>query len=121
MAETWISMPELTALIGADMAKTLCNLRGGTPMYVPATASAGHTLAGIIGTRNMELLCAEFPGMYITVPNGRKQEPRKGEIMSRLEEGRSHAAIALELGVTERYVRMVASCVPVARQLTLPL
>ena len=121
MAETWISMPELTALIGADMAKTLCRLRGGTPMYVPASASAGHTIARTIGTKGMELLCAEFSGMYITVPNGRKQEPHKGEIMNRLEEGQSHSVIALELGVTERYVRMVASCVPIARQLTLPL
>lgn len=121
MAETWVSMPELTGLIGEDMAKTLCRMRGGTPMYIPATASAGHELAKTIGTRAMDLLCAEFSGMYITVPNGRKQEPHKGEIMNRLEQGQSHSAIALELGVTERYVRMVASCVPVTQQLTLPL
>lgn len=121
MAETWISLPELAALIGTDMAKTLCTVRGGTPLYVPASADAGHALAKIIGVRGMQMLCAEYGCRYITVPNGRKQEPHKGAIMERLERGQSHARIALELGVTERYVRMVAACLPVARQLTLPL
>lgn len=121
MAETWVSLPELADLIGEDMGKTLCRLRGGTPMYIPVAASAGHELAKIIGTRAMECLCARFAGRYITVPNGKRPEPHKGEILNRLEKRQSHASIALNLGVTERYVRMVAANLPMVRQLTLPL
>jgi hypothetical protein len=120
MAENWVSMPELTDLIGKDRAAALCAWHGGTPLYVPMQAHAAHALARVVGPIAMRLLCAKFSGEYITVPNGRKPEAYKTDVMRRLDAGMSQAAVALELGLTERYVRMVAADMPKVKQLPLP-
>lgn len=109
MAETWVSMPELKELLGRDKAALLCRMKGGVPFYVPAKVDGKHQLAGILGEFGMGLLCGEFSGMYITVPTGKLLEPRKPDVLRLLREGRSHSSIAVALGVTERYVRMVAA------------
>lgn len=121
MAETWVPLPELAALIGEDRARALARKHGGTPIYVPVKPCATHLLAFIVGMQAMVVLCSAFGGEYITVPNGRRAEPQKGDVLRRLEAGQSPSAIALELGITERYVRMVAARLPRMRQLTLPL
>lgn len=119
MAETWVSMSELKDLLGRDKAALLCRMKGGVPFYVPAKADPRHQLAGLLGEFGMGLLCGEFPGLYITVPTGKLLEPRKPDVLRLLGEGKSHSSIASELGVTERYVRMVAAQpAPNAVQLT---
>ncbi|MDR2504185.1 MAG: RNA helicase [Deltaproteobacteria bacterium] len=120
MAETWVSYPELEDIIGKDKAGQLCRLRGGTPLYIPVKPNADHYLARTLGLLPMRALCLKFPAQKITVPNGRKAAPHKDGIIDRLLAGRPHASIALELGVTERYVRMIAADMPCARQLRLP-
>ena len=120
MAETWVSMTELSAMIGADAARTLSVARGGVPFYVPKEADSRHLLARIVGVRGLISLSAEFGGEYITVPNGRKADPYKPAVLRALEKGESHADIALRLGVTERYVRALAASMPQTRQLPLP-
>jgi DNA-binding NarL/FixJ family response regulator len=119
MAETWVSMEELTEFLGRDKARLLCRLKGGIPFYVPGKADPRHALAGAIGEFGMRRLCQEFPGEYITVPNGNKLEPKKPEVKKLLKEGKSHKAVAETAGVTERYVRMVAAGIGNDRQLTL--
>ena len=47
-------------------------------------------------------------GLRVTLPNRRKGEPFKDRIVRMLETGKSPGRIALELGVTERYVRILA-------------
>ena len=117
----WVSLPELTGILGKDMAKTLCVVRGGVELYIPKAASATHDLARIVGMHGMVVLCAEFGGQTITVPNGKHPEPQKQAIVKRLEIGHSQRKIALELGVTERWVQMVASAVQGNTQCRLPL
>lgn len=111
MAETWVSYPELSDIIGADAARALCACRGGVPFYVPRRDAAGASalwLARIVGQRALAALCGEYGGMYIAVPNGRRAEPYKRKALSLLERGRSQRDVALELGLTERYVRRLA-------------
>ena len=120
MPETWVSRPELDMLIGKDAAEALCRHHGGVPVYVPRKPDPSAPLCLIIGPAAMRALCLEFGGLHITVPNGRKAEAFKGEIVRRLDEGKAHNAIALEVGVTERYVRLLASAhCKGPRQLTL--
>lgn len=119
MAETWISKEELVDLLGEDKANLLCRLKGGVPFYVPAKADPRHALAGAIGEYGMKRLCAEFPGEYITVPNGKKTEVKKPEVKKLLGQGNSQKTVAELAGVTERYVRMVAAESDDDRQLTL--
>jgi DNA-binding NarL/FixJ family response regulator len=121
MAETWVSLPELAEIVGTDAAGFLCAARGGVSFYVPKEPDPRHVLARIVGERALIALSAEFGGQYITVPNGRKPDPRKPEVLRALERGEGHAAIALKCGVTERYVRALAAAVPKVRQLTLPV
>lgn len=120
MAETWISRPELEEVIGRDAAETLCRSYGGVPMYVPRKADLTCQLGRILGPLPLAALAAEYGGLRITVPNGRRGEPYKAAIARKLEDGHSYDKIALELGVTERYVRLVARARKVQpRQLSL--
>ena len=108
MAETWISRPELEEVIGRDGADALCRTYGGVPVYVPRKADPACCLGRILGPLALSALSAEYGGLRITVPNGRRGEPYKAAIARKLENGRPHEEIALELGVTERYVRLIA-------------
>lgn len=120
MAETWVSRPELEDLIGRNAAEVLCRCHGGVPVYVPVKVDADSALGRIIGIGPLRVLSSLYGGESITVPNGRRTEPFKGRILALLEEGHSCAAIALELGVTDRHVRELASRArPRARQLSL--
>jgi hypothetical protein len=109
MAETWVSMAELTELVGAETARRLSVARGGVPFYVPQAADPGHFLAGIAGVRGMAVLCSRFGGERITVPNGRKADPHKAAVLRELARGGNPAEIAMALGVTERYVYALAA------------
>lgn len=121
MAETWVSRPELEEVLGKDGADLLCRVSGGVPVYVPIKADAATHLGRILGPLKLRALANIYGGMRITVPNGRKAEPFKNSIINKIESGLACDKIALEIGVTERYVRMVAQAcrAPKARQLSL--
>lgn len=102
----WIYETSLVALLGADMAETLCMCKGGVEFYVPKQARPEHELAKIVGLKGMQALCASYKGNFITVPSPGVQKTR---VLKLLDEGRPKAVIARECGVTERYVYMLAN------------
>lgn len=108
MAETWVSRPELEEVIGRDAAEALCRAYGGVPVYVPRRADPASQLGRVLGPLALSALAVEYGGLKITVPNGRRPEPCKAAIARKIEAGHSYEKIALELKVTERYVRLVA-------------
>ena len=117
----WVSMVELEDLLGKDKARVLTASIGGIATYIPQEADISHNLAKLITLPGMQALCAKFGKSWITLPNGRN-EPYQGRILKLLGEGRkSRAAIAAEVGCTERYVYMVATIEPKQQQLTLPM
>ena len=109
MAENWISRPELEEIIGREAANALCRAGGGVPLHVPYSPDPTSWLGRLLGPGPLAALCAEYGGMRSTVPNGRRPETHKRAVIRLLEAGHSHSSIALELGVTERYVRMLAA------------
>mgnify|MGYP003279676434 CR=1 FL=1 len=109
MAENWIPYPELAELIGRDAADTLCRTYGGIPLYIPRYAGSDYPLSRLIGFSALRALVLGYGGLRITVPNGRKTAPVKDEVLSMIERGLPHEEIAMKAGVTERYVRMLAS------------
>ena len=124
MAVTWISLPELRDIVGKDAACALSVHCGGVSVHVPKKESPSHALAKVLGVPGMKKLCAAYGGTWIMAPNGRRPEPFKEQIAALLATGgKTKKAIALQLGVTERYVYMVAGYGPgpAAEQLTLPL
>ena len=76
--------------------------------YIPRKPVAGSPLSAVLGMKRMERLCAAFGGLRVTLPNRRKGESFKDRIVRMLSSGKSPGRIALELGVTERYVRILA-------------
>lgn len=108
MAELWVSYPELERAIGHDAAQTLCRVHGGVPVYVPYPDARGTGLEKIIGPGPTRALASFYGGGYITVPNHRRQEPLKPRVVAGIEAKRHYRDIALEVGVTERYVRSIA-------------
>ena len=105
MSEVWISCAELEETIGKAGASLLCAAVGGASMFIPRAPVKGAYLTALLGEERMGRLCAGF--VRIVVPN-RRREPYKARIVRMLEAGKSPVAIALELGVTERYVRILA-------------
>ncbi|WP_347289069.1 RNA helicase [Bilophila wadsworthia] len=108
MGELWVSHDELVDAIGDDGADLLCRAVGGVSTYIPRKPVAGSPISAVLGMKRMERLCAAFGGLRVTLPNRRKGEPFKDRIVRMLETGKSPGNIALELGVTERYVRILA-------------
>ena len=108
MGELWVSHDELVDAIGDDGADLLCRAVGGVSTYIPRKPVAGSPLSAVLGMERMERLCAAFGGLRVTFPNRRKGEPFKDRIVRMLSSGKSPGNIALELGVTERYVRILA-------------
>ena len=98
MGELWVSHDELVDAIGNDGADLLCRAVGGVSTYIPRKPVAGSPLSAV----------AAFGGLRGTLPNRRKGEPFKDRIVRMLGSGKSPGRIALELGVTERYVRILA-------------
>jgi len=107
MSLRWISLNELSQVIGKDLAKVLCEAYGGRNPYLPARPKPGHELEMIIGRRALEALAAYAGGYHLDIPNMRRQMPAKEQIWDSLDAGKSHDAIAEELGVSTRYVRAV--------------
>ena len=120
MGELWVSHDELVDAIGDDGADLLCRAVGGVSTYIPRKPVAGSPLSAVLGMKRMERLCAAFGGLRVTLPNRRKGEPFKDRIVRMLENGKSPGRIALELGVTERYVRILARQIPGSASGTIP-
>jgi hypothetical protein len=104
----WVSLPELEAIIGTDGAKRLCVMSGGVPIHIPSQPRGADLLTRALGMPTARALAAIFGGNTITVPNGNREEPHKGRILRLLSEGKSKSEIALECGVTLRYVFKLA-------------
>lgn len=102
---TWVSEPELVAVIGKDMASTLCKYRGGIPLYVPKHPRPEHEVAKIVGMPAFEALCNQYGGEHITVPCG---GVRKEALVNALKAGKNKRQAARECGVSVRYAFMVA-------------
>ena len=68
----------------------------------------------------MTILCAEYGGQRIMLPNTCRTESKKQKIMQLLEEKMLPRDIALQMGVTDRWVRAVASQMREYENINLP-
>jgi len=120
MASTWVSFGELSGLIGMDMATVLCRMQGGVDIHIPKMVTPQSPLARYVGYTALRALASVYGGTNIIVPNHRKDEPKKHQVLLMLDAGMGARDIALELALTERYVRYVAACArPGIRQVSL--
>ncbi|OEU65802.1 MAG: hypothetical protein BA863_08925 [Desulfovibrio sp. S3730MH75] len=117
---TWPPLlKELADMLGRECALVLAENFGGVSEYIPQKARADHDIAKQIGMERMGVLCKVYGGESITIPRGMNLNPKKPQIKKLLGE-KSHRQIARDLGVSERYVRLVANEQPKAMQGMLP-
>lgn len=120
MASTWVSYGELAGIIGTDMANVLCRTHGGVELHIPKMTTHTSELVKFIGYPALCSLSFVYGGTCIVVPNRRKDEPKKSQVLLLLDEGMCPRDVALKLALTERYVRHVAaSARPGIRQASL--
>lgn len=104
--DIWVSEPDLEDVVGREATTLLCVTYGGIATYIPVAPQAEHPLGRLLGLRALEALCARYGGHSIVTPNGRRKAARKLIPVLR-KQGMQAQEIALECGVTERYVRLV--------------
>lgn len=120
MASRWVSMVELEMLIGKEAAQVLCRHAGGVSHRCPVHPHTDTLFARLIGAPALKKLCQAYGGEMIVLPNG-QHTTKKMDIVARLEQGKSCRQIAMELGLTERWVEIVAKDLrPRAVQARLP-
>lgn len=103
---TWpIGLRRLAEIIGPAAAVRLAEIYGGTDSnHVPKKARRDHPWVQVIGLDKMELLCKAIGPSKIDIPRGTFRDLKKARIIG--SDGSSRE-IALRIGCTERYVRMV--------------
>lgn len=107
MGRKWLSFEVLQSVVGEAAAHALCRNLGGLSWYLPVSPEAAHPVAAVAGMEALRALCGLFaPGM-VTIPKSCRRTSRKCDIITRLERGLACRDIALELGVTDRYVQHV--------------
>ncbi len=106
---TWPPLlQELADTLGREPALVLAENFGGVSDYIPQKPRADHKIAKVIGMERMAVLCEVYGGVWMTIPRGVNLDPKKPQIEKLLGE-KSHRQIARDLGVSERYVRLVAN------------
>lgn len=109
MSSQAISWAELIETVGQDAATALCTTYGGVSKYVPADFRRGDLIV-ILGTYAAAALSARFGGETLMLPNAvNKRPPVKARIIQLLAAGWSIRRIALEVGTTEAWVKIVKS------------
>lgn len=108
MATLWVPYWRLIEVIGEESARAFCLVYGGVDYSVPKKPNA--ELLELIGV-DAWALCAEFPGIDITLPNEVKRPPtKKDAIVEMVANLRARGVtprpkeIALILGCTKRHV-----------------
>ncbi len=102
------SLRELARVIGPKAAMALHEAVKGVETPVPKRADPQHPLVGIIGYEAFQALVGAYGGQRLDLPRGIDQDVKKVAIMDAAGTG-SKRAIALRLGVSQRYVRRVTN------------
>ncbi|MDR1359474.1 MAG: RNA helicase [Deltaproteobacteria bacterium] len=105
----YLSQIDLELVLARAEALRLCRLYGGVEMYLPRAPDTRHPYCGVVGILGLKAMCAAFGGGNVTLPKGNHLPPKKSEILSRLDRGEAPREIALDLQVTERWVRHLAA------------
>lgn len=104
------SLRDLAAVIGPAPAQRLAEAVAGVETHIPKRADPLHPLAAIIGMEAMQALVKAYGGQRLDLPKGMTCALAKVAIMDAAAAGTaSKRDIALTLGVTQRYVRLVTN------------
>lgn len=101
------AMDKIAAAIGADAARALARLFGGTSLYVPRAMGEHHPICAAIGREAADRLAAWTGGSALVVP---KQPERRARVHELRQGGKlTIAAIAVQTSFSERHVYRLLS------------
>jgi hypothetical protein len=103
------SVADLVGVIGWEHALTLVENHGGTPVWVPTKASAGHWLADEIGMAAFTQLCAHYKYSRLDLPRctALLKSVRNQSIISEFNGGATNSQLARKYKTTERHIRRI--------------
>jgi hypothetical protein len=112
MSFAWLPsvLAEIAEVAGLDAALKIAEKRGGTEIYIPASAGEDHWLVATVGREAADAICRHFStghgGVSVILPLGPGGSlatiRRTADRM--IAEGRTIAEIALAVGYTARAV-----------------
>lgn len=103
---TWPdALRALAEIIGPERALELARTRGGVDIYIPYKATPKHPWGRFLTADEWERVRKAFGGTRFTLPRGTNVRLRKRLVFELAEQGLSHGQIAIQAGVTARYVR----------------
>jgi hypothetical protein len=107
MPSVWLSEAKCIELFGEEKARDFLRHFGGSELHVPVRPTKNHPIAQVVRIIGMAVLCREYGGCRIDIPNPPRQEGKKARILELVEQGVSTPEIAKQAGVTTRYVRLI--------------
>jgi len=100
---------ELSQILGEEQLLRFLQRFGGTVLYVPLNPGVNHPITGVLGVRGAAKFASHFGGTTVCIPLGRKwvRAKQKKIIQGLLERKATCGQVALRVGCTQRWVRMV--------------
>lgn len=102
MKELEVTIDTIAAELGEKMAHRLADCFGGQRLHIPSCSERTSTLTKALGVNGARIFTERFGGRVIEVPTG--SEYRRRQIARLRSQGKSHLAIARQIGCTPRYV-----------------
>jgi Mor transcription activator family len=102
-----ISVRQIAEVIGDEAAHKLARDFGGTRRYIPADPDDSHPLTLSIGREDALAIAAKFAGEELVLPMYKSRSRRQHDralILELKARHRSNAAIARQVGCSERHV-----------------
>lgn len=104
-----MSLVDIAETLGMGVAIKLMQHFGGLEVQFPRIPPPDHPVIAALGETDGYALCEMLSGMRISVPHGRPKRVQRAQIEALEARGLDRAAIARELGITQRHVRRVAN------------
>lgn len=109
MSDIPTSLVDVVETLGMQVALKLMAAFGGRDVKFPVRPPPSHPVVLALGMDDAVALCQFLSGNQIYVPHNRRRHSYRQAVLSMQEAGKTRAQIATFLGLTERYVRMVAN------------
>ncbi|MDP2179773.1 Mor transcription activator family protein [Methylicorpusculum sp.] len=102
---------EIASFIGDENAILLFDNFAGRELIIPTKPTPEHTLEKIIGAEKFKLLCKEFQGELILIPNcaSLKREQGNHKIIQDHSDGLSIGRLAVKYELTTRQITKILS------------
>lgn len=114
------SLVDVAEALGMSVALKLMEHYGGLEVKFPTVPKPDHPILKALGEEDGYAVCRLLSNTSIYVPHGKPRRSSRAQVLALEAQGLDRAAIARELGISQRHVRRMANAKPAdPNQLTL--